>query len=852
MNSDFINSDLLREELSRLQQVVAEQASRISILETEAQKKDDQLIVLQDLVKLKEQEADEQEHLRSRGEALFNSLLNNVPDYIYFKDENSRFLRNSLSHIKLFGARQQSEIIGKCDADFFPDHASNALRDEQNIIKTGKPILNVVESETWPDGHITYVTTSKFPLKDAQGNILGTFGISKDITVLKELEIELRFKNDELTAVEEELRQNLEELQTVQDDLLKQKIELERSLHELKNTNDELDEERYLMDSLMAYIPDYIYFKDRDCKFIRNTLSHIKLFKLEKQDDLKGKSDFDFFPKHAANAFKDEQKIIETGIPILNKVEEEHWPDGHVTYVSTSKMPLYDKARNIVGTFGISKDITELKEMEIELRLKNDELSAVEEELRQNLEELQTMQEDLLKQKVELERSFTDLKKTNDELDRERYLMDTLMAYIPDYIYFKDKDCKFIRNTLSHIQLFKAEKQEDIIGKSDFDFFPEHAGNAFRDEQRIIETGTPILNKIEEEHWPDGHITYVSTSKMPLYDKARNIVGTFGISKDITQIKTLENSLRKQNEELLAKEAELQLINQELQQQKEEIITQRDAIELINKQLEKTNATVVFQNEQIKSSIRYAKTIQAFILPTREVLGRYFENFIIYKPKDIVSGDYYWLNTVKSNGEEQIVMAVVDCTGHGVPGAIMSMVSSNFLNHIVSDKKIYSPKDILTLLDFSIRKALRQDETHNQDGVDISLVLIAKDENGAKIVFSGAKNSLFYYSASENKLGMLQADKKSIGGVLSRSKIEFTNTEIELHKGDLVYLLTDGFIDQNNVARTRFSTKRLLNLLEENALKPLDEQKETLESELERWMDGTEQRDDITLLGIRI
>ena len=437
-------------------------------------------------------------------------------------------------------------------------------------------------------------------------------------------------------------------------------------------------------------------------------------------------------------------------------------------------------------------------------------------------------------------------------MDRERYLMDSLMRYIPDYIYFKDLDCRFLRNSLSHIRLFGSDRQEDILGMSDLDFFPEHAQAAFKDEQNIIKTGKPILNAIEQEVWPDGHVTYVSTSKMPLYDKLQNIIGTFGISKDITPIKLLENSLRKQNEELSAKELELQTINQELHQQQEEIIAQRDAIELINKQLEYKNDTILFQNEQIKSSIRYAQTIQSFILPTKQSLNKYFEHFIIYKPKDIVSGDYYWLNTIMEDDSEKVILAVVDCTGHGVPGAIMSMISSNLLNHIVLEDHVYSPKEILKQLDLMIRKALRQDETNNQDGVDISLVKIEKKAIGATLVFSGAKNSIYHFSKAQNKLKTLKADKKSIGGIKTRSLAEFTNTDLELEDGDLVYLTTDGFTDQNNANRSRFTSSRLIQILEANANADLKIQRSTLEAELEHWMEGTEQRDDITVLAIRI
>ncbi|HJX70428.1 MAG TPA: PAS domain S-box protein, partial [Bacteroidales bacterium] len=198
---------------------------------------------------------------------------------------------------------------------------------------------------------------------------------------------------------------------------------------------------------------------------------------------------------------------------------------------------------------------------------KANELQATEEELRQNLEEMQTTQE-------ELERQIAENKKVREALEKEMYLMDALMDNVPEYIYFKDLESKFIKNSKSHAVMFGYSDPKKIYGKSDFDFFAkEHARPAYEDEQKIMRTGKPIINLVEKEVKKDGTVSWVSTSKMPLKNQKGKIVGTFGISKDMTDIKNMEFEIKQRLEEnekikkdFQKKEAELKKSIQELQQ----------------------------------------------------------------------------------------------------------------------------------------------------------------------------------------------------------------------------------------------------------------------------------------------
>jgi len=256
---------------------------------------------------------------------LLKAFMDNIPDNIYFKDRESRFIRSSKAQAQAFGLSDPAQIIGKTDFDFFTDeHARPAYEAEQEIIKTGRPIVGLEEKETWLDGRVTWVSTTKVPLYDANGKIVGTFGISRDVT-------------------------------------------------KQKHTEEALIYERNLLNAFMDNIPDNIYFKDLKSRFIKMSKAQAHGFGISDPAQIVGKTDFDFFTdEHARPAYEAEQEIIKTGRPIVGLEEKETWPDGRVTWVSTTKLPLYDNNGKIVGTFGISRSITEHKLIEEELR-KNEE-----------------------------------------------------------------------------------------------------------------------------------------------------------------------------------------------------------------------------------------------------------------------------------------------------------------------------------------------------------------------------------------------------------------------------------------------------------------------------------------------
>jgi serine phosphatase RsbU (regulator of sigma subunit) len=279
-------------------------------------------------------------------------------------------------------------------------------------------------------------------------------------------------------------------------------------------------------------------------------------------------------------------------------------------------------------------------------------------------------------------------------------------------------------------------------------------------------------------------------------------------------------------------------------------------IKRANKKIKNQKDTLDRQNKNIKASIRYAETIQQAILPEDSLLNKFFESFLIFRPKDIVSGDFYWFSKLNSRKLkiDTLFVAVVDCTGHGVPGAFMSMIGNSLLNEMINEKKNESPKEILDLLNEKIRKSLRQDQTDNNDGMDLLLCRFDKsDKNGLKLVFAGAKRSLYIIRKGNSQLMKFKGDRKSIGGVDNiNRKTGFNNHEVLLNKGDCVYLATDGIIDQNGPDRKRFGSKRFEDMIVSNFGLSIKEQKENINGEIDNYMQSEEQRDDITLLGLKI
>lgn len=267
-------------------------------------------------------------------------------------------------------------------------------------------------------------------------------------------------------------------------------------------------------------------------------------------------------------------------------------------------------------------------------------------------------------------------------------------------------------------------------------------------------------------------------------------------------------------------------------------------------------ATINEKNQHITDSIRYAQTIQAAVLPSKELIKQNIKDFfILYRPKDIVSGDFYWFTTVfdAATTTQKMVIAVVDCTGHGVPGAFMSLIGNTFLHEIINEKHITNPAQILEDLDKILKNSLQKGEQTNKDGMDVAICVVEINENNAatKVSFSGAKRPLWYALPNSSTLGNISGTRRSIGSHRIKGK-PFENHELLLEKGTSIYLTTDGFADQSNTKGEKFGTPNLIELIEKNLTLSMEEQCHQIEKALNSHQGQLEQRDDITVLGFRV
>jgi serine phosphatase RsbU (regulator of sigma subunit) len=304
---------------------------------------------------------------------------------------------------------------------------------------------------------------------------------------------------------------------------------------------------------------------------------------------------------------------------------------------------------------------------------------------------------------------------------------------------------------------------------------------------------------------------------------------------------------------LTVKEAVRSYFSQlKIEEQEEERNKLLKQLQEYNEQLEhkvaERTAELAHKNKEIIDSITYAQRIQQATLPNMEHIQQHLPNhFILNMPRDIVSGDFYSFHHVKS--KEVSVFICADCTGHGVPGAFMSMLGMNQLAHIIDYFDIVEPHEILYELHQGIRHALRQYDTDNRDGMDISVVTINHQKK--MLEFAGAMND--GYAIQDGQLIELRADKKAIGGYQAEEKRVFNKFSLNISIPTTIYLMSDGYADQfGGELGKKFMIKRLKELLLEIHTKDMNVQKEILENTIKTWMGAThEQVDDILLVGMR-
>ena len=282
-----------------------------------------------------------------------------------------------------------------------------------------------------------------------------------------------------------------------------------------------------------------------------------------------------------------------------------------------------------------------------------------------------------------------------------------------------------------------------------------------------------------------------------------------------------------------------------------EIEKQNQLIQNQNLEIYEQYQKIDYQNKEITGSIRYAGKIQRAALSDIGIYSKYLSGFfILYKPRDIVSGDFYWI----SESKNKLLIASVDCTGHGVPGGFLSMLGISFLNEIVKELGKTHEKNLAADILNELRKKIittlsTHGEEERKDGMDMSLAII--DKENMQLNFAGANNPS--YIIRDAKITKIEADRMPVGSNKKLNNIPFKNKYISLKKNDCIYLFSDGYADQfGGKNQKKFNSRRFREMLIHIHTHPMSEQKQIADKIFHKWMGENEQIDDVLLIGIKI
>jgi len=648
------------------------------------------------------------------------------------------------------------------------------------------------------NGRITFETNK--PNIQAEGLKVSSKLTDKGADIImqdlyKESEKELKTEKEKVIAQKNELDKQKEEINAQNEqirgqknEINKQKDDIARQKNEIQTQQKNIEQQRIALGNLFIQIGEQKKNFEEKVAALAKKESEIKA----KEDKIKllqvQEQKQTDILKNQKDAIQEQQDKIEKQKLVLTQQSSKIERQSYIIYISMSFILLF------VGlVFFIYRSYKIKKEANIELEKKNFEIHRQKEEI-----EIQALQLEL--NNMELEK----LSIVASETDNAVVIMDA-EGY---YIWVNDGYQRLFGYNFDELMNIN----NNIINTSTSENIKNLVKRAINKKESVIFENL-ARTKTGKELW-------IQTTLTPIFDQNNQIKKLVAIDSDISRIKEYEK----------------------------EILEQRDQLK--------------FQNENITASIKYAKTIQQAILPQRETLLSAFESFLIFRPKDIVSGDFYWFS--RFDDENKIFMAVVDCTGHGVPGAFMSMIGNRLLNEIVNERRVFEPNKILEYLNVNIQKALMQSRTSNNDGMDVCLCAIEKKSNSSsenfdstkiKVTFAGAKRPLYFKTSDKDNIQSIKGDVRTIGGKERLLKVEvfpFTNHEIWFNKGDMIYLTSDGLVDQNSPTRKRFGYERMFEALISNITASMEEQGATLEKALDKHQAGAEQRDDITMIGIRL
>jgi len=408
--------------------------------------------------------------------------------------------------------------------------------------------------------------------------------------------------------------------------------------------------------------------------------------------------------------------------------------------------------------------------------------------------------------------------------EKDIHLMTSLAL---ESLHFRDKKIQFL-NAYSATEAKEILAREQDIALVLLDVVMETTDAGLK----LVEHIRHIMNM--------QNLRIVLRTGQPGYAPEMEVIKSFDINDYQNKAEVTQNKLITATISSLRSYQLLQML-EDYSQSLEQMVEQR-TLEVM---LQKTQ--IEDQHEEIKSSITYAKRIQMAILPTEEYIKKVAtKSFVLFKPKDIVSGDFYWFEIIPNHqtGAKEVFAAVVDCTGHGVPGAMVSLIGYNGLQRCLNELNLREPNQILDALSAIVEESFSRSNSDMKDGMDISLIRVAND----KLTYAGANNSI--YITRENQLIELKADRQPIGKYAYRKP--FTLHTFDLMLNDTIYLFTDGYADQFGGPKNKklkYSAFKELLIAQKNT--NMNTQAENIFQFFENWRGSHEQIDDVCIMGLQ-
>jgi len=487
-------------------------------------------------------------------------------------------------------------------------------------------------------------------------------------------------------------------------------------------------------------------------------------------------------------------------------------------------------------------------EKEIRLSLVDKEIKQLESQKREQALQLQNQQKDL--EIVQLQQKETERQKMLQTLVLEQQRKDASLKEQQIVGLQRDKELQDLVVEQQKVQAQQKQKENEFLAKQNQAFAREQEmQNQLQAQQKKQQTYTYYILVLIG-------IGLLITFGFLLHSRRQSRL----LAKQNNQIQLANAELAQKQEEIIAQSENLRLANGDLAQKQEEIIAQseilkaaNEEIQVKNESLEQQKGLIEKKNEDILASINYAQRIQQAMLPTlASIQNSLPQSFILFKPRDIVSGDFYWFNEVQRQERTLQIIASIDCTGHGVPGAFMSMIGNELLNSIVYKMTDIEINVVLDQLHEGVTRILKQRETSNRDGMDMTMALI--DKKNKKFDVSGAKNP--YFIIQNNEITQHKVDKMPIGGGdWGRGDAGFTKQSFEIVSPTYLYLFSDGYQDQfGGKEKRKFMIKRMRELVFEIYQKPIAQQHQILDKTIEDWKkEGREEQvDDILFIGMRL